>query len=290
VTRVADEQNTTLSFLEDLAKRLEKGTLDLPPCPQIALKIRELLARDDVSASQVANFALMDPVLTARIFKLANSAAFSRSATPTTELKSAIGRVGFDMVKSLAFEIALDSAFKLDARSGLGGLSNAIRIHSRQVAVLAYFLAKRCASALKADEPMLGGLLHEVGKLYILGRADAYPALFADPDTLDQLLEEWHAAIGHAIVEAWALPEAVVQAISEQEVADVVRYGTISVSEVLSAAILLSRVPAVDSEEHIDALVHLPAFTRLKLDAVTCRVLSSKSREMADSVATVLAP
>jgi HD-like signal output (HDOD) protein len=73
VTRVADEQNTTLSFLEDLAKRLEKGTLDLPPCPQIALKIRELLARDDVSASQVANFALMDPVLTARIFKGAAS-------------------------------------------------------------------------------------------------------------------------------------------------------------------------------------------------------------------------
>lgn len=286
---MAYDQDTVLAFLEDLAKRLEKGTLELPPCPQVALKIRALLGRDDVSAAQVANLALLDPVLTARILKLANSAAFSRSTARTTDVKIAVGRLGFDLVKNLAFELALEKTFKLEAGSGLGELNEAIRTDSRHVAVLAHLLAQCCAHAVKADESMLAGLLHEIGKLYILARADTYPALFADAETLGQHLNDWHPGIGHAIAEAWELPEAIIQAINEQDTADLVRYGPITVSEVLSVACVLSRVPQVDSDEQFEALVRLPAFSRLHLNASTCRLLHDKAQQMADSVAAVLA-
>jgi hypothetical protein len=57
--------------------------------PTDRLEIRELLGRDSVST------------------------------TPTTDLKSAIRRIGFAMVKNPAFEVALEKAFELEAGSAL---------------------------------------------------------------------------------------------------------------------------------------------------------------------------
>ena len=58
----------------------------------ITLEIRGLLERDDVSVDRIPRLALLDPVLAAAVLKLANSAMFSRSASPTTDVKAAIDR------------------------------------------------------------------------------------------------------------------------------------------------------------------------------------------------------
>lgn len=281
-------QQAVLAFLEDLAGRLASGKIDLPPCPQIALRVREVLGREDTTADKVARLALLDPVLAGRIFKLANSAMFSRSAGATSDIKTAIGRIGFDMVKTLAFEVALDQTFELGARSPLADLSRSIRGHSRQMAVLCYLLAKRCAPGVRADEAMLAGLLHEVGKLYIVAQADAYPELFSDPDRLELLLDDWHAGIGHAIVDAWELPEAIVSAVGEQDAADSVPLGAVNVTVVLAAASDLSPLCNGGSDQDREAVLERPAAQRLNLDETTARVVIDQTRALSASVASLL--
>jgi HD-like signal output (HDOD) protein len=281
-------EQAVLVFLEDLAGRLASGNIDLPPCPQIALRVREILGQEDTTAEKVARLALLDPVLAGRIFKLANSAMFSRSAGATSDIKTAIGRIGFDMVKTLAFEVALDQTFELGAGSRLVGLSRSIRGHSRQVAVLAYLIAKRYAPGVKAGDAMLAGLLHEVGKLYIVGQADAYPALFSDPSRLEQLLDDWHAGIGHAILDAWELPEAIVTAVGEQDAVDNAPFGAVTVTVVLAAASDLSPLCTGVSEQDKEAALCRPAVQRLNLDDTMVRPLIDQTKALSASVASLL--
>lgn len=280
--------NRALAFLTDLAMRLEAGTLQVPACPQVALKVRDLVRQEDASIGRVAQLALLDPVLTARILGVANSATFSRSSAATTDIKVAIGRVGFDMVQTLAFELALDKSFKLESKGQLQALTRRIRLNGRQTALFAYVLVRRRAAAVKLDEAMLAGLLHEVGKLYVLAHAQSYPDLFADGDESEGLLNQWHTSIGHAIVEAWGLPEAVITAINEQNSVDTLRQGPITLAEVLIAASRLAQLPDVDADEQIEALIALPAVRRLRLDGSVCRGLISQSRSMASSAGALI--
>jgi HD-like signal output (HDOD) protein len=49
------------------------------------------------------------------------------------------------------------------------------------------------------DEALLTGMMHGIGKLYVLTRATDHPELFADTDTLDAIIRQWHPSIGKAI-------------------------------------------------------------------------------------------
>lgn len=270
--------------MQDLSRRLGKGDLNLPPCPEIAIRIQGLLEADDVCAEELALITLRDPILTGRIISLANSAIFSRAAHPTSDIRTAIARVGFDMVKALAFEVALDKAFDLAGGSGLHGLNRAIRRHSRQVGVLGQLLARRHLPGVPEYEAMLAGLLHEVGKLYILARADAFPDLFGDPGTLAELLGDWHSALGHAILGAWGLPESVVSAVGEQDGVDGLPKGAATVATLLRAAIALNGLCDAGAEAADQPLAALPALRCLGLDELRLRTLVKHSCGLARSV------
>ena len=285
---MAETRQTPLDFLEDLSLRLAEGKLDLPPCPQVALRIQHLLANEDVSPGELAQASLLDPILTGRIISVANSAMFSRSAPPTTDIRTAIGRIGFDMVKTLAFEVALDNAFELKSSSGLRDLNRAIRTHSRRVGVVAHLLAKRYAPAGHEYEAMLAGLLHEIGKLYILARADSFPDLFGDPLALAGLLGDWHAALGHAILDTWGLPESVVTAVGEQDGVGAAPSGHSMIPAVLRAAILISALCDMGPDAVAEPLASHPALRFLTLDEAAARALVKQSCSLAKTVGALI--
>jgi HD-like signal output (HDOD) protein len=213
---------------------------------------------------------------------------FSRSPHPTTDIPVAIGRIGFHMVKNLAFEVALDKAFGLKASSGLRELNRSIRNHCRQVGALSHFLANRHFPSVPADEAMLTGLLHEVGKLYILARADSYPDLFGDPVTLESLLRDWHSALGHAILDAWGLPESVVTAVGEQDGLEVVPPAAPLNTVVLRAAITLSQLCQSGVCDEVQRIAQLPGLRLLGLDEASARNLVRRACGLAKSFETLI--
>jgi HD-like signal output (HDOD) protein len=87
---------------------------------------------------------------------------------------------------------------------------------STYVAAICYLLAKN-HTGRNADETLLAGLLHRVGRLYILVRTPRFPALLGDPASLEEILRNWHANIAKAILENWELNEELIQAIAAQD-------------------------------------------------------------------------
>jgi HD-like signal output (HDOD) protein len=213
---------------------------------------------------------------------------FSRSLHPTADIRTAIARIGFDMVKNLAFEVALDKAFDFKGGSGSRELNRSIRNNSRQVGALAHFLAKRYLPSVQADEAMLAGLLHEVGKLYIVARADGFTDLFGDPLTLSDLLRDWHAALGHAILDAWGLPASVVTAVGEQDGVEALPKDSPLLTIVLRAAIALSQPCQASANGEAQPIAHLPALRFLDLDEASARSIVRWGCSLAKSFGALL--
>ena len=60
---------------------------------------------------------------------------------------------------------------------------------------------------LNADEAMLAGLIHQIGKLPILTLAENIPEFRDSPTRMAKLLEKAHPAVGKLIMDVWDFPE-----------------------------------------------------------------------------------
>ena len=83
---------------------------------------------------------------------------------------------------------------------------------STQVAAVSFVVAKRLTK-VNAELALLAGLLHAVGKLYLLTRAGRFPDLLNDATAYPPLVQTWHARIARAILVNWEMAPTVVDAV-----------------------------------------------------------------------------
>ncbi|MET0068370.1 MAG: HDOD domain-containing protein [Candidatus Thiodiazotropha sp.] len=208
--------DVAFQFVEKLSAELSSGNLKLPAFPDIAMRVKQALESDDVSADKVAKVVGSDPVLSARLLKVANSNFANRSGAQIKDLRTAIARLGYDLAYSTAVSIAVEQILHSNSVKLCREQMARLWKHSVLVSAIAYVIAKK-HSPVNPDEAMLGGLLHDIGKFYIFSRAEQYPELFADPQAMEDLLQNWHTGIGHAILEAWGFSEDLAQAANEHD-------------------------------------------------------------------------
>jgi hypothetical protein len=75
-----------------------------------------------------------------------------------------------------------------------------------------------------------------------MSRASKYPELTEHSEELGPLLQEWHASVGHAVLDALGLPEGILKAVDEHDLPDY-SMPPRSLTDVLIAANVLSRTP-----------------------------------------------
>jgi putative nucleotidyltransferase with HDIG domain len=203
-------------FVKRLGAEISSGDLKLPAFPDIAIRVKQVLESEDVSADKVAKVVGSAPVLSARLLKVANSSFANRSGTVINDLHTAIARLGYDFAYSTAVSLAIEQIFYSKSVRGIRGHLKTLWRHSVHVSAIAYVVAKN-HSNINPDEAMLAGLLHDIGKFYVLTRAKEYPQLFSDQQVLDRLLAQWHTGIGHAILEAWGFSEDIANMANDHE-------------------------------------------------------------------------
>src|SRR6185437_14014645 len=142
------------AFVQALASELSKGKVDLPSFPDIALRVRQVLADENVTQEQVARVVGSEPALAARLMQIANSAALNFTGKPITELRTAINRMGHNMVRSAAIAFAMSQLKKVDSLKGLEEPLETLWKASAAVAAMSYAVARRF-SKVNPDTAML---------------------------------------------------------------------------------------------------------------------------------------
>ncbi|MEW8360267.1 MAG: HDOD domain-containing protein [Candidatus Thiodiazotropha sp.] len=222
-------------FVQQLGAELSAGNLKLPAFPYVAVRVKEVLESDDVSADKVAKVVGSDPVLSARLLKVANSNFANRSGAQIKDLRTAIARLGYDLAYSTAVSIALEQIMDSKSVGPIRAQLKSLWQHSVNVSAIAYVIAKK-HSSINPDEAMLAGLLHDIGKYYIYTRAKDHPELFDDEARMDELLKTWHTGIGHAILEAWHFSDDIANTASDHDDLERVLLGKADVTDVVTTA------------------------------------------------------
>ena len=274
------------AFVQALASELSKGKVDLPSFPDIALRVRKVLADEQVSQEQVVRVVGSEPALAARLMQIANSAAINFTGKQITELRTAINRMGHNMVRSASIAFAMSQLKKVDSLKGLEEPLDSLWRASAAVAAMSYAVAKRY-SKVNPDTAMLAGLLHGIGKLYILTRSSKHPALFADQVTYSQIIRDWHSAVAKALLENWDMAEEIVSAVSDYEDLSRSHSGPVDLTDVLAVGNLLAAFK--EHPETIEINMHdVAACKRMSIDRATYEKLIDESESEIDALRQAL--
>jgi HD-like signal output (HDOD) protein len=237
VNSAAREQQRAL--VTNLAETLSQESIELLGYPEVAVRVQRALTDENVSLQRVISILGSEPVLAGRVIGLANSAALNSSARPITDLRTAVMRVGLDSLRA----VVMCHAFaQLNATKALKPVRSQLRQswqHSVVVAALCAAIARR-RSRVNPETALLTGLMHGVGRLYILVQARDCPELLADTERLQEIFEDWQMMIGRSLLQQWQIPAAIATAVVECDSWDEQHVtGTLDLSDILFLADLL---------------------------------------------------
>jgi HD-like signal output (HDOD) protein len=271
--------NAAFEFIRSLAGELSRGNVDLPSFPEVAVRVRRILSDPKSSVDQVVRVVGSEPALAARLLRISNSASLNRSGKTVTDLRTAINRIGYNMVRSASISFAMLQIRNSNKLVGLEDHLENLWKRSTEVAALAFVLARTC-TRLNPDEAMLVGMMHGIGKLYVLTRATSHPELFANAATLGEIIEEWHPSIGKAILENWGFSDVMAQAVGDQLDHSRTEMEAPNLTDILAIAVVMADYSA-DAAALEEALKELPEAARLGLnEARTATVLRESAAEV----------
>ncbi len=269
-----DIQQTNLPsepLLTEIRRKLAEGNLELPSLPKVVQRIWETVEKPDVSLSQIAEVVRVDPGLSARLLRFANS-AYYRGGRPIADIDRAVVRLGLRVVKNLLTAVAIDQFYTDQERGPMKTYLAGIWNQSVLVAATSETLAEY-APGREPEVAMLAGLLHRIGALPILEYLNSNLDMANNQDLVDGLLSEIETEVGSAVLEWWDFPAELVGVIKKYPDLQYDHGGLIEYIDLVQVAVLMSHrnsphpwasvawgeVPAVRSlgipEDDIDRLM-----------------------------------
>jgi HD-like signal output (HDOD) protein len=267
VTPVQDDRAAALAFLRNLATEVSGGTVNLPSFPDVVIRIRKALADPEAKLTQTVKIIGAEPRLAARLLQAANSAAFNPSGKPLTDLKAAVTRLGYRGVQSFAMAFAVQQMRLAPALRSIAKPLNVLWEESISVATLSQVIARR--TSVNPDEAFLTGLLHGIGRLYIMVRAVGKSNAFQGDRSFADMVDGWHPAIGKAVLENWGFAEPMSEAIGLQGDSDHSGRAEADLTDVLIAAVALTAVLREPGPRTVDT-DGIYSFRRLGLTPQDC--------------------
>ncbi|SHE92786.1 HD-like signal output (HDOD) domain, no enzymatic activity [Ferrithrix thermotolerans DSM 19514] len=188
---------------------------NLSPASHVAVAVLNEISHDDVGAADLALIIATDPVLTAKIMRMANSSMYSRRGQ-VSQLNVAIALLGLRTVQSIALTSVLQMVSPIDESDWL---------HSITTAMAATQLAP--VFGIDSGEAFSVGMLHDLGvSLFreydregyqrILSEVN-FPPSQEDQDRLLSLEFErygtTHPHLGSMVMQSWSLPIEMLEAV-----------------------------------------------------------------------------
>lgn len=215
--RTTDDHGEIESLLSfDLYNDLRLEKLDLPTLPEVAVRIGRAVKDDTRDAARIAEIIQTDPVITAKLIRVANSAYYG-GLNPLDTCEGAIVRLGIDTTHNLVLTFALQDLFNSKSVTVKKRMRQLWK-HSTRVAALCFVLAKK-TRCFPPDQALLAGLIHDIGEIAILTYLEKYTAFTAlQEEQIDAVITALRGQVGGMILRYWDFPpEFVTVAVNAEE-------------------------------------------------------------------------
>lgn len=198
------------------AEQLVQGAVELSSLPEIYYRLSACIDDPHSNLSGIGEIVSTDPVLSARLLKIANSALFN-FPSPVESINQAITVVGTAQLRDLVLSTSVIDMFR-------GIFGNLVSMDSFWRHSIACGITARVIATYRREANIeryyVIGLLHDIGKLVMqvqlteAARQAIYQcrqdghALYQTEQTL---IGFDHAAVGGALLRAWKLPESLAE-------------------------------------------------------------------------------
>lgn len=184
-------------IMQEVARKLAVDDIEIPPIPDIVIKLNEYMQRDDVPVQNIVKTIMADQIITSKILKVANSSFYA--PVKISSLHHAISYMGFKSILSIVTAYSLTSINSKNSKE--------VKLILRHSLVCA-FISRKIASLLRLDpeELFLCGLLHDIGKTVL---SNLFLQYKLPEDVKKYLIDKYHPGAGYAVANKWKLSDTV---------------------------------------------------------------------------------
>ena len=244
-----------LALLKKIAERINSGDIDIPPVPDILVRLNQCMQNQDgPSAQEVMKIIMADQILTSKILKVANSAYYGFS-NQVTSLQHAIVYMGFNTMLNIVTAYSLNKI----CMKNVTEVRNILR-HSLMCA----YLAKKIGAMVGFDEEeaFVCGLLHDIGKTILLTLLADYEVT---AEMQERIIKNYHPQAGSLLTIKWKLPEVVRNAVKFHHAPDKAPYDNLAAEIVFLANNILHHPDRIETLH--DRCPHI-AFDRIDIGKI----------------------
>jgi HD-like signal output (HDOD) protein len=177
------------------------------------MKLQEIISRPDVSVDSISRILISDPVLTAHVLKIVNSAYYSLKRE-IDDIKFAVAYLGIHEI----FNITLTLSVVQTIMTGERKEQEDFWAHSIMTALCAKHLGQLYEPLLSPEKLWIGAMLHDIGKLVyhkfypdhynaVKGYAQINGVLFSHAE--EHFCFPSSALMGSVLCDHWRLPKIV---------------------------------------------------------------------------------
>ncbi len=203
---------------EIIKEMVAADRVHLPVHPDIGLHVSKLLSAETFDVKELRWLIGRDPGLLCNLFRAANSSFFT-GLHKTLSIEEAITRLGKNKSRQV-----LEQTCKQSVSASKGKLlphyMPGLWLHSQACAAGSRWLANRCGYQELADQAYLAGLLHDVGKQFLLAALEeiAVSGQFSmrlSSQLINEVITTMHVEQGIRLFEEWNLPEIYKEVVTE---------------------------------------------------------------------------
>jgi len=208
-----------------LQRYIDKAMVDLPALPTVIVQVLQATEKETVTTSEIEGLLSVDAAITTKLLKVVNSAYFGLPRQ-VGNISQAIGILGLHQVRNLVLSVGVLNALSSPSPR-VFEVQKAFWEHSFAAATCAQALARRRGLGAKdQDLVFIGGLLHDIGRLFLFTLFNAQyqqvmteSSRLSEPMTVSEqrILGTSHAELGGVLAERWNFPTILMELIRFHE-------------------------------------------------------------------------
>ncbi len=211
-----DFESQAETFRKRIEEELAEDRLNFPTSLDASIRIKRLADDPDASLDEIAKVVTIEPVLSARVVRMANSVSSNPYGAPVSGVVEAVRRIGLSTLRGVAIAVAAEQLAQDQRSHNMRIVASGLWRHSVDVACWAHAIARQ-ARAVAPDAALLAGMMVDIGQFYLVARASDYPAMETQIDRFARFVVSVDESIGRAILDRFGLPEGIVGAYAHDD-------------------------------------------------------------------------
>ncbi|MDD2884338.1 MAG: HDOD domain-containing protein [Dechloromonas sp.] len=200
-----------IDALAHISNQVQRGELNFSTGLGVSFNIYRALDQPDCHIDRAAQLLRGEPLISARIVAIANSAIYNRGGQNITDLRNALSRIGLKTARTLTMAVATRQLAGQPNDPALRAAASQLWEHTAHVAALAHVIARR-VTHLDAETALFAGIIHEMAGFYLISRASDFPGLLdGDPGDWTERVEP---EISRTLFNRLSIPETVSAAVA----------------------------------------------------------------------------